>query len=75
MDINIIPNRASDAGPDTRALVINRQSLYSLLTEEVTEHARELERCYVDTRKDEQRKRLEVIQRAIDSLEKLREVV
>jgi hypothetical protein len=75
-NVNSIPGRASDAGPDTNTtMAINRQSLYSLLVDEALEEVRGLDRCYLDDRKVEQQHRIEAITRAQIALDKLKEVV
>lgn len=71
-----IPGRESDVGPDAaNTPIMSRQSLYSLLVDEALEEVRELDRLYVDDRRVEQRRRLETIDRAINALLKMREVV
>ncbi len=72
---NLIPGRASDSGPDSDLTPITRQSLYSLLVDDAMEEVRSLERLYRDDRVVEQKLRVEAIERAMEALRKLQEVV
>ncbi len=80
-NFQLLPGRASDAGPST-APPINRQSLYSLLMDEAIEAVNEagdevhkLEKTYRDERTAERAARLDVLAAALAKLIKTVEVL
>jgi len=74
MTIYSVPNRASDAGPDERRPKMNRQNIYSLLSDELWDQYDELRKIYRDDPLQESAVRVAKIDELIETLRKMREV-